>query len=127
MQIWPLAEAGPVTGTDFGDTGAPGDELEGKGPQRRPQRWLDWRLEEVAKAVGGGYCQLQMPLKLALAIRETVDGRRLGALEGEGGGGFQCIPGVHVATIKKRFSPATTLGVVGFVKTVGKSGFEIMD
>eukprot|EP00670_Eutreptiella_braarudii_P021862 CAMPEP_0174349268 /NCGR_PEP_ID=MMETSP0811_2-20130205/5969_1 /TAXON_ID=73025 ORGANISM="Eutreptiella gymnastica-like, Strain CCMP1594" /NCGR_SAMPLE_ID=MMETSP0811_2 /ASSEMBLY_ACC=CAM_ASM_000667 /LENGTH=48 /DNA_ID= /DNA_START= /DNA_END= /DNA_ORIENTATION= len=31
------------------------DALEGKGPQRRPQKRLDRRLEEVAKAVGGGY------------------------------------------------------------------------
>ena len=36
----------------------------------------------VAKAVGGGYCRLQMPLKLALAVRETVARHRLGALEG---------------------------------------------
>ena len=42
--------------------------LEGKVPQRRPQKRLDRRLEEVAKAVGGGYCRLQMPLKLALAV-----------------------------------------------------------
>ena len=64
------------------------DALEGKGwPQRRFGR----RLEEVAKAVGGGYCRLHMPLKLALGVRDTVPGRRLGALEG--GGGFQCIPG----------------------------------
>ena len=54
------------------------DALEGKGPQRRPSRRLDRRLEEVAKAVGGGYCRLQMPLKLALAVRETVAGHRLG-------------------------------------------------
>ena len=54
------------------------DASEGKGPQRR----LDRRLEEVAKAVGGGYCRLQMPLKLALGVRETVAGHRLGALEG---------------------------------------------
>ena len=33
--------------------------LEGKRPQRRPQRRLGRRLEEVAKAVGGGYCRLQ--------------------------------------------------------------------
>ena len=31
------------------------DALEGNGPQGRPQRRLDRRLEEVAKAVGGGY------------------------------------------------------------------------
>ena len=60
------------------------DAPEGKGPSRRPQKRLDRRLEEVAKEVGGGYCRLQMPLKLALAVRETVDGRRLGALEGGG-------------------------------------------
>ena len=39
------------------------DALEGKGPQRRPQKRLDMRLEEVAKAVGGRYCRLQMPLR----------------------------------------------------------------
>ena len=41
---------------------------------------LDRRLEEVAKAVGGGYCRLQITVKLALAVRETVAG-------GAGGGG----------------------------------------
>ena len=65
------------------------DALEGKGPQRRPQKRLDRRLEEGTKAVGGGYCQFQMRLKLALGVRETVAGRP--------GGGypppFQCIPG----------------------------------
>ena len=54
------------------------------------------RLGEVADAVGGGYCRLQMRLELALAARETVAGHRLGALKwgrgevlegGEGGGG----------------------------------------
>ena len=55
-------------------------------------------MEEVAKAVGGGYCRLQTPVKLALGVRGTVAGRRLGALEGARGGGgglppFQCIPG----------------------------------
>ena len=43
-------------------------------------------MEEVAKAVGGGYCRLQMPLKPALAVRDTGAGRRLGALLGAGGG-----------------------------------------
>ena len=57
------------------------DALEGKGPQER----LGRQLEEVAKAVSGGNCRLQMPLKRALAVRETVAGRWLGALEGEGG------------------------------------------
>ena len=37
------------------------------GMHRRPQKRLDRQLEEVAKAVGGGYCRLQMPLKLHLA------------------------------------------------------------
>ena len=35
----------------------PRDALEGKGPPRPPQRRLDRRLEEVAEAVGGGYCR----------------------------------------------------------------------
>ena len=50
----------------------PRDALEGKGPQRRPQMRWDRRLEEVAKAVGGGCCRFQLPLKLAPAVRETV-------------------------------------------------------
>ena len=54
------------------------DAFEGKGPQRRPQKPLDGR-------VGGGYCRLQMRLSLALAIRETVAGHRVGALDGGGG------------------------------------------
>ena len=62
------------------------DALEGNGPLSRPQGRLDRRLEEVAEAVGGGYCQLQTPLKLALAVRETVAGHRLGAPERGGGG-----------------------------------------
>ena len=53
-------------GAGGGGSGA----LEGKGPQRAPQRRLDRRLEEAAEAVGGGYCRLQMPLKLALAVME---------------------------------------------------------
>ena len=54
---------------------------------------MDRRLEEVAKAVGGGYCRLQMPLKLALAARGTVARHRVGALErGGGGGGFPPLP-----------------------------------
>ena len=34
----------------------------------------------AGKAVGGGYCRLQLPLKLALGVRGTVAGHRLGAL-----------------------------------------------
>ena len=41
----------------------PSMALEGEGPERRPQKRLDGRLEEVAKAVGRGYCRLQMPWK----------------------------------------------------------------
>ena len=61
---------------------SPRDALEGKGPQRRSQTQLGRRLEEVAKAVGGGYCRLQMPLRLALCVKGTVAGHRLGACEG---------------------------------------------
>ena len=64
---------------------SPRDAQEGKGPQRRPPRRLGRRLKEVAKAVGGGYCRLQIPLKRALGVRETVAGHRLGALEAGGG------------------------------------------
>ena len=46
---------------------------------------FDRRLEAVAKAVGGGYCRLQMPLRLALGVRGTAAGHRPGALEGGGG------------------------------------------
>ena len=47
----------------------------------------------VAKAVGGGYCRLQMPLRLAVAVRGTVAGHGLGALErGRQPPPFQCIP-----------------------------------
>ena len=69
-------------------TGAPPprDALEWKGAQRWPQKRLGRRLEEVAKEVGGGYCRLQMPLKLALAVGGAVAGHRLGALGGGGGG-----------------------------------------
>ena len=63
----------------------PRGALEGKGIPRGAQKRLNRGLQEVAKkAVGGGYCRLQMPLKLALGVRETVAGHRLGALE-EGG------------------------------------------
>ena len=55
---------------------------ERKGPQRRTQKRLGRRLEEVAQAVGGGYYRLQMPLRLALSVRGTVAGHTLGALEG---------------------------------------------
>ena len=44
----------------------------GKGFQRRPQKRFNRRLEEVVKAVGGGYCRLQMPLKLALGVRDSA-------------------------------------------------------
>ena len=66
-----------------------GPSIEMKG-----QRRLDRRLEEVAKAVGGGYHRLQMPLRLAPAVRGTGAGHRPGALEGGGGGlpSLRCIP-----------------------------------
>ena len=59
----------------------PRDALEGKGPQGRPQEQLSRRLEAVAKAVVGDYCRLQMPLSLALGVRETVAEHRLEARE----------------------------------------------
>ena len=52
-----------------------------EGTPEAAQKRLDRRLEEVAKSVGGRYCQLQMPSKRALGIRGTEARRRLGALE----------------------------------------------
>ena len=65
------------TGTDSGRANHPA----GWPPIRR----ASMSAEPVpAKAVGGGYCRLQMPLRLALGVRGTVAGHRLGALEQRG-------------------------------------------
>ena len=65
--------------------------LEGEGPQRRPQQRLGRRLEEVAKAVGGGYCRLLNAVEPG-AWRQGDSGW---APWSGGGGGtappFQCI------------------------------------
>ena len=46
------------------------------------------------QAVGGGYCRLQMPLKLPLGVRGTVAGHRMGPLER--GGASNALPiGIH--------------------------------
>ena len=47
-----------------------------------------WR--GLPKRLGGGYCRLRMPLKLALAVREAAAGHRLDALEGGYPPHFQC-------------------------------------
>ena len=44
-----------------------------------------WRSADSPRR-SGGYFRLQLPLRLALGVRETVAGQRLGALEGAGGG-----------------------------------------
>ena len=75
----------------------PTDASGGKGPQRRPQK----RLEAVAKAVGGGYCRLQMPLRLALAVRGTVAGRGLGALEGGGGSNASLVHPLNSTSLQR--------------------------
>ena len=84
---WCVVPEEPCVPTNVPAAAVSRDALEGEGPRRRPRRRVGRRLEGVAKAVGGGYCRLQMPLKLALAVRKTVAGRRLGALEGGGGEG----------------------------------------
>ena len=64
-----LRHGGPVQmGSD--QIAPAGDALEEKVPQRR----LGRRLEEVAEAVGGGYCRLRMPLRLAPGVRGTEAG-----------------------------------------------------
>ena len=96
------------------------DALEGKVPQRRPRERSDRRLEEVAKAVWGGYCRLQMPLSLALAVRGTVAGRRLGALEG-GGGGVAYLPS------NAPLVPGAAAGGGGGVPACGGRGPSALD
>ena len=75
--------------------GAGTDAVAGQGPRRRPQKRLGRRLEEVAKAVGGGYCRLQMLLKPALGVRGTGAGHGLGVLVGGGGGGARSPLSMH--------------------------------
>ena len=66
--------------------------------------------EALRQAVGGdyqsGWGRLQMPLRLALAVRGTVAGHRLGALEGGGGG-------VHLPPLPMHPWPAAWHGSVG--------------
>ena len=83
------------------------DASEGKGS--RPQRGLDGRLEEVSKAVGGGYCRLQMLLKPARGVRGTVAGHRLGALE-EGGGGYPPPPRSNASLLVGSLRAGHSLG-----------------
>ena len=81
---------------------APG--MHWKGPRRWPQKRLGRRLEEVAEAVGGGYCRLQMPLRLALAVRESCRRRR-------------CIPAPFIAGHSTR-----SLGGGGRLQSAARSG-----
>ena len=80
--VWVWARVVPSVIRDMVVGAVDTDALEGKGPQRRSQRRLGRQLEEVAKAVGGGYCRLQMPLRLALGVRGTVAGHRLAPWSG---------------------------------------------
>ena len=66
-----------------------------EGTSEAALRPLDRRLEEAAKAVGGGYCRLQMPLRLALGVRGAVPGRRMGALGGGGGVPANCTSSIR--------------------------------
>ena len=71
----------------------PRDALERKGPHRRPPAAVRQAVGGGCRGGWGGYCRLQMPLRLALGVRGTVAGHRLGALEGGGTSPpFQCIP-----------------------------------
>ena len=66
---WGMCAEGGAAGVPWTKEGTGSMALEGKGPQQQPGKRLDRRLEEVAEAVGGGYCRLQMPLRLALGVR----------------------------------------------------------
>ena len=72
---------------------------------------MDRRLEEVAKAAGGGCCRLQTPLKLALAVRGAVARHRLGALEGGYLPPFQGMPGTHLCQSQLHLLDGAVLGV----------------
>ena len=76
--LLPPLHGSPQHSLSLSHSAALRDALGGKGPQRRSQERRGRRLE---KAVGG-YCQLQIPLKLALAVKEAPAGHILGALEG---------------------------------------------
>ena len=77
-------------------TQSPGLRWKGRDLRGGPgSGWIGgWR--RPPKRLGGGYCRLRMPLRLALAVRGTSAGHGLGALEGGPGGGvppppLQCI------------------------------------
>ena len=77
VEVHPLCP-GPARGCAHVGDGVVRDALEGKGSQSRGRGRgrLGRRLKEVAKAVGGGYRRLQMPLRLAPGVRGTVAGHR---------------------------------------------------
>ena len=61
---------------------SPGMHWKGRDPRGGPRS----AYSGGCRSGGGvGHCRLRMPLRLALAIGETVAARRLGALEGKGG------------------------------------------
>ena len=60
----------------FGKEKLPPPKTSSKGV--RTEQRFEGRLEEVAKAVGGGHCRLQMPLRLALGVRGGGGGQWLG-------------------------------------------------
>ena len=98
MGTWGHRQGGPPTclvkmnsGVTPSHRKGGGDALDWKTPRKRPRKRLDRRSEAVAKAVGGGCCRLQMPLKLTLAVRETVLGN-----EGRTSPTFRCISGGRV-------------------------------
>ena len=58
---------------------------EGKGPQRRPQKRLGRRLEEVAKAVGGRLLSVTNAIEAGtLPLGSALAGRPRGGKEGAG-------------------------------------------
>ena len=70
--------------------GGPLSRCEGGGECIRSEGTSEAAPEAVRQAVGGGYGRLQVPLRLAVAVRETVAGHRLGALKGGGGPPPRC-------------------------------------
>ena len=74
---------------------SPGLHFEGEGTSEGALEAVRQAVGAGCAAVGGGYCRLRLPLELALGVRETVAGHRLGALEKGGGGYLHPLPMHH--------------------------------
>ena len=80
---------------------------------RRPQKRLDRRLEEVTKAIGGGYCRLQMPFFLSWHLPSGRQGLGVGWGHWRGGGGPPPLPMHPWSAVAQQITPAMMRLVAG--------------